>query len=150
ILSFVALILSTSSTAYLGLSSFLFLMFARYAWQLGTGRVRHRVIIFLLLLPILAGVVTSLVLLTPALKAYANGALDTIFWHKLSSDSGIERSAWNTSAMANFYDTYGLGVGTGSLRASSLPVAVLATIGVPGGLLYLAFLVRALHGPPAR
>jgi hypothetical protein len=145
LLSFIALVFSTSTTAYVGASLFLAFVFLRCCWHIGIGRISRPAAIFVLFAPIMLSVLVILVVLTPSLNEYAHEALRTIFWDKLSSSSGVERSAWNANGLRNFYDSYGLGVGVGSLRASSLPVAVLASIGAPGAMFYLAFVFRMLR-----
>ena len=62
-------------------------------------------------------------------SAYAQNLIDTMVLNKLSTASGIERSAWNEQALQNFFDTFGFGVGNGSVRASSFPIGVLASLG---------------------
>jgi hypothetical protein len=59
---------------------------------------------------------------------------------KLSSRSGDMRALWNAQAWANFRDTYGLGVGMGSARASSFALVLLSNLGALGTLMFLAFL----------
>ena len=44
---------------------------------------------------------------------------------------------------------HGIGVGLGSARASSFALVLLSNVGVPGTLLFLAFLGRVLVPPPA-
>jgi len=68
--------------------------------------------------------------------------LDTLVFNKMSTDSGIERSSWNRQALQNFYDTFGFGVGNGSVRASSFPVGLLASLGIPGAVLFGMFFIR--------
>jgi hypothetical protein len=63
---------------------------------------------------------------------------------KASTSSGIERTAWNVFAIQNFVDTYGLGAGIGSVRASSFVIAVIANLGVIGGLAYFIFIFQVL------
>jgi hypothetical protein len=46
--------------------------------------------------------------------------------------------------LINFTDTYGLGAGVGSVRASSFPIAVLGNIGALGALTYGLFLFEVL------
>jgi hypothetical protein len=69
--------------------------------------------------------------------------LDTMVFNKASSVSGVERAYWNAKSMEAFFDTYGMGVGMGSSRASSWLVAVLSQLGFVGTLMF-AFLVAAL------
>src|SRR6202043_878008 len=43
----------------------------------------------------------------------------------------------------NFLDSYGLGVGLGTVRTSSFPIALLSNVGVPGTIFYLLFAATA-------
>jgi hypothetical protein len=45
--------------------------------------------------------------------------------------------------MGAFFGSYGLGVGLGTVRTSSFPVALLSNVGVPGTIFYLFFVVSA-------
>ena len=56
---------------------------------------------------------------------------------KVSSSSYSERSGADDAAYETFLDTYGLGVGLGSSRASSYLPGLLATTGIVGTLLYI-------------
>jgi hypothetical protein len=69
--------------------------------------------------------------------------IDTLIFSKSDSDSAIQRSAWNTFALQNFFDSYGLGVGLGTVRTSSFPIALLSNVGVPGTIFYLLFAASA-------
>ncbi|MEM9248490.1 MAG: hypothetical protein AAGB05_07315 [Pseudomonadota bacterium] len=73
--------------------------------------------------------------------------LDISLFNKLDSASGVERTSWNAQAWRNFLDTYGIGAGLGSVRASSWPMATLGSIGVLGTALYLAFLGSVAAAP---
>jgi len=64
--------------------------------------------------------------------------------NKAGSSSGIERMSWNSQGVTNFLDTYGIGVGLGSIRASSFIVVVLANLGVVGVVCYGTFAGRSL------
>jgi hypothetical protein len=70
--------------------------------------------------------------------------LDEVIFNKSTSASGIERASWNTFALQNFFDSYGIGVGLGTVRTSSFPVALLSNVGVPGTIFYLFFITSAL------
>jgi len=72
--------------------------------------------------------------------------VDLLVLSKSTSSSAVERGSWNTYGLQNFLDTYGLGVGLGTARTSSFPVAVLSNVGVPGALFFLLFTLTAL-GP---
>jgi hypothetical protein len=150
-LSLVALTFSTSTTAYVGTSIFLLLTFAKCLSRTTVARVTPQTASFVLIMPLLVAVVATAVLLNDELNAYMHQAIDTVLLTKLSSSSGLERTAWNTQALANFRDTYWLGGGIGSLRASSLPLVVLGSIGIAGAFLYGAFVCGVLvHATPQR
>lgn len=64
---------------------------------------------------------------------------------KATSTSGMVRQASNLSGLDNLYDTYGIGIGAGSARISSLGIGMLANFGVFGFLtilLYVVWLIR--------
>jgi hypothetical protein len=75
---------------------------------------------------------------------------DSTVLGKLDSDSGVERGSWNQKAWSNFLETYGLGVGLGSARASSYPLVLLSNVGIIGTLLFVMFVISACRSAPAR
>ena len=91
----------------------------------------------------LAGLVI-VIALNDAYWASLQNLLDTLVLNKMSTDSGIERSSCNKQALQNLFDTFGFGVGNGSVRASSFPVGVLASLGVFGVLIFGMFFVKVL------
>ncbi len=141
VLSFIALLFSTSTTAYAGLSGYLFVEFSIIAGKFLFGRVRPQMLVFLVCAPILMALVVIMICLNDASYAYVSNLLDTIVFNKMSTGSGIERSTWNSQAVQNFLDTFGFGVGNGSVRASGFPIAVIASLGFPGTLTYGLFLL---------
>lgn len=60
-----------------------------------------------------------------------------------SSASGEERAYWNVKSLQSIVDTSGLGIGFGSSRASSWPIAVLSQLGFFGSLM-MALLLGVL------
>lgn len=67
----------------------------------------------------------------------------TVF-NKLDSGAGVERSSWNRQAWQNFVDTYGIGVGLGSARASSLLFVLISNLGLLGTPFFFAFAKRCI------
>jgi hypothetical protein len=65
--------------------------------------------------------------------------LDALIFSKSTTDSGVVRGTWNSFALQNFFDSYGFGVGLGTARASSFPIAFLSNVGIPGAIFYLSF-----------
>ncbi|WP_380058325.1 hypothetical protein ACFE33_06680 [Falsihalocynthiibacter sp. SS001] len=76
--------------------------------------------------------------------------LDNAVFDKIDSQSGVERMSWNAQALTNFVDTYLLGAGLGSIRASNWLIACLGSIGVIGTALYLMFLYSVVRVPVPR
>jgi hypothetical protein len=72
--------------------------------------------------------------------------IDTAIVDKSSSESGQERAYWNVKSLQNFVDTLGLGIGFGSSRASSWPVAVLSQLGLLGSLMMAMLLAVIARG----
>ncbi|WP_088279091.1 hypothetical protein [Ideonella sp. A 288] len=146
-----ALLLSTSSTAFGGLA----LLYALYAASAGVRLLQAPRELRLgrgALLALLAAcaVVAALLLWPPLLDGVVR-MVQTTLWTKLDSASGQERSFWNRQAWLAFTDTWGLGVGVGSTRASSYPLVLLSNLGVIGTLLFVGFVAqtggRALVAP---
>lgn len=140
LLTLVVLLRSTSSSAYLGLVLFMLLLgtliLFRSAW---TSPSRRSVTVSAILAVITC---LSLILLfgayelSPDVAQFFNRAL----FEKAESSSGVERMMWNTYALKNFFDTWMIGAGVGSIRASNWLVACLGSIGLLGTLVYLLFL----------
>jgi hypothetical protein len=140
-IAFVALIFSTSTTAYVGLSVFLAFSYLEIFSRFLRGSITSQMAIFIFVVPVVAAIIVLAILFNDAYSDYLRNLLDTFVLKKMSTDSGIERSSWNRQAMQNFFDTFGFGTGNGSLRSSSFPVAVLANLGVVGAVLFVLFFV---------
>lgn len=79
----------------------------------------------------------------PELIQPAYGVFEELILNKTTSDSYAGRSSWNASAWDAFKDTFGLGVGLGSARTSSWPIAVISNTGV-FGTAFLAFFLAQI------
>jgi hypothetical protein len=144
LVSLALLLGSTSGTAYAGLAVYLACLGCELLWRAYTrGNV-----------PRLSALVTSVCLVLLGIGLAFTFELDvsrrvTAFFDetvagKLDSVSGVERGSWNRQAWSNFIDTYGVGVGLGSARASSFPLVLLSNVGAVGTLLFLSFLRQVL------
>lgn len=141
------LLRSTSSASYVAGIVFL-LTFALMSVTLGAkSRINRRglslafggaLIAWLALLAIFTAYQT-----VESLSAF----LDTVLFEKADSSSGVERMRWNTYAWQNFLDTWLLGAGIGSVRASNWLLACLASIGLIGTLVFLGFLYTLARLP---
>lgn len=76
-------------------------------------------------------------------------AINRLIFEKADSSSGIERAAWAMGGLEAFRESWGLGVGVGSMRSNGLAFAVLGSMGLVGLLSLGAFIVLAF-GPSAR
>lgn len=150
LVSLLLLALSTSTTAYAGTALYLGLLaitMARHALLRGAKRYGFSLLFAALTAPIAAWLVVSLL---PSLTDGISDMVERMVFSKLDSSSGKERSAWNWHAFQNFIDTFGVGIGTGSARASSYPLSLLSNLGVLGALCFAGFLSTLLAMPNAR
>ena len=70
--------------------------------------------------------------------------------NKGESISGIERSAWNSTALDIFKRTHFWGIGMSSIRASSLALGLLAQVGIIGTLLFANGMYSIIKGGLSR
>jgi hypothetical protein len=133
------LLISTSTTAYAALSLYLLgcsaALLARVYLQ---GRLqRARALIGWA--TVLGLAVGAVALLAPQVFTRVANFAELTVLSKMQSSSGVERNSWNQHAWSNFLDTYGLGVGLGSARASGFALVLLSNVGLFGTLMFLAF-----------
>jgi hypothetical protein len=140
----IALLASTSTTAYAGVGVLLALEYLGCIKAMREGRGTSSCVVFALLGPLLALVAIVMLALDHSSWLFAQDLLNKTLFDKMTSSSGMERSSWNTQAVANFVATSGFGVGVGSTRASSLLFAVLGQLGVFGSITYGIFIVTVL------
>ncbi|AUX80126.1 hypothetical protein [Sinorhizobium fredii] len=141
----VALVLSTSATALVGLAVVVPFLWSRsVASALGSRRAgRTGFLLAVAALMPLALMMT--ITLFPATAESINQFLDEILLSKADSQSGRERMAWNAAAYQTFLDTSGLGAGLGSARASSYLLVLLSNVGVPGTAAFCLFVAATLR-----
>jgi len=141
-----AMIISTSTTGYAAFVLFLLMVIVWLLYTLFTqGWTR---------MPQLAvfGLGCGLLIIAAlyAFDAVPTSVSDVLSatMNKSDSRSGIERAAMNTQAWSNFVDTYGIGAGLGSARASSFLFVILSNVGVFGAFLFFTFVAKVLLAPP--
>lgn len=139
--------LSTSSTGLAGMPVMLAVLYFT-AFQLSLFHQRPASSITVVFAPILAFVLLFAILLMPSVAGPIQGYIDDIVLNKLDSQSGVERSMWNAVAFENFKDTWGVGVGLGTTRSSSLLLAILSNTGVLGLIFYMMFCFKAFARSP--
>ncbi|WJR81406.1 hypothetical protein [Bradyrhizobium sp. NP1] len=143
-LSLVALVFSTSTTAYVGLAGILPYFYLEVLLGATRRPMTRQGGLFVLAAPIILVVGAICIGLSDPASAYVKDLLDTMIFNKMSTNSGIERAMWNSQALQNILDTAGLGVGNGSLRASSFPISVLASFGIIGTPIFAMFFILVL------
>ncbi|MEN3110950.1 hypothetical protein ACFONG_03740 [Uliginosibacterium paludis] len=144
--SLVVLLLSTSSAGYGGIALYaacaVAVSLASGLRQGGKTHVGH----YMALGAWGALAITILLLALPSLREQAWTIIESTLLYKGESSSAMERGEWNLVSWNAFLDTWGLGVGLGSARASSLPMVLVSNLGLPGTLLFLAFIWQVLLG----
>ncbi|MDE1992412.1 MAG: hypothetical protein KGI75_07900, partial [Rhizobiaceae bacterium] len=139
-----ALILSTSATALVGLGVVVPVLclqsFLASRVEPGTGRP-------VMIVGIMAAaplIIMFVLVAMPDLAAGMQDFLDEMLFSKANSQSGQERFMWNAMAYKTFLDTYGFGAGLGSARASSFGLVMLSNLGVLGALIFAIFVIAIL------
>jgi hypothetical protein len=144
LVSLVLVILSTSSTGLAGTPLVLIILYLTALMRGGFYPGRPLSSAIVLCAPILVVAVILAVLLDDAACETVRSYVDLLIFSKSGTSSGIERNAWNAAAIQNFFDSLGLGVGLGTVRTSSFPIALLSNVGIPGSIFYLLFAFTAL------
>ncbi len=147
VLLLLLLLASTSSTAYGGLFALGLAAAAGIGRALLSDRLRPDDLKILALLGFGLALILGLALYRERIFDPVVELVNASLLDKAKSSSGQERTYWNVKSMQAFFDTGLLGVGMGSSRASSWPVAVLSQIGLIGAMLMgvlVALIVRGL------
>jgi len=135
IMALLALLISTSTTAYLGLMGLLPIwLFFALGYQ---TRLRRRTVAALLAIGIL--ITASL----PAVLAHetVRKVLDSSLVSKATTSSFIHRTAADLRALEILLETGGVGVGLGGNRPSSFAASLISTTGVVGLGLFVSFVI---------
>lgn len=140
LLSFAAILFSTSSSAYVALGIYCSLLFLRCAFSAASGRSSRRAFAIAVITPAGGLLLLLSLMLLPHIWSALSEFLGTTLLNKLDTQSGIERSLWNEQGLRVFLETGMLGAGVGSVRTSSWVVALLANTGLVGLILFIAFL----------
>jgi transposase len=146
------LVLSTSTTAYAGLAVLLLIFGLSWLWRLSTGQLSGRDMAILVAAGVGFATVLGILLFGDGRLDLAARLVETTLLEKSTSASAGERFYWNQKSWMAFLDTYGLGVGLGSSRASSSFIAILSQLGIAGcllfSLIFFEFAKRPVRTPP--
>ncbi len=142
----VMIALSTSSTGYVGMAVLGAVLVAYGLREASRGRAAGWQ--SLILVYAAAALILSIVVFKADILQKGVEMVDEMVFHKTQSSSYIERSSWNRVTFQAFLDTFGLGAGLGSARASSWVVSILGNIGAVGAGLMLGFLCLVYFSRP--
>ncbi|WP_019905975.1 hypothetical protein [Methylobacterium sp. 77] len=137
-------VLSTSSTGLVGAAFVLAILYLTALRRCGLGQAERTSAVTVVLGPLVLIVAVLMILVDSRTATRVYDHVDTLVLSKATTNSGLQRSGWNAYAWQNFLDSRGLGVGLGTNRTSSFPLAVLSNVGLPGAIFYLLFAASAL------
>ncbi len=140
------LLLSTSSTAYVGLA---FLAAVAIVHIVADPSAQRRMRALAVLV---AGAIAFAVCAGAILSAEPGSGvlgeframLEAATLRKQYSASAIERAMWSDTAIQAGFDTFLLGTGFGTVRASGILPTLFGAVGAPGLLLFAAFVAAAM------
>lgn len=137
----IVLMLSTSSTAYVGFAGYALVLACRAA--LMPPYLRGDKLIAIGAVALLGVAFAALLMITSSEAAQAfEEMIRQMTVDKASSDSGLQRAFWARQGLDAFFASYGLGIGAGSFRSSSIATAILGGMGVVGIVSFAAYLLR--------
>ena len=138
------LIFSTSSTAYFALGIYgLFFVLRTLALPgiSDIGKARSAVVALML-----AGFVAAIIyVVSPEIIHSLNDVVKRMTVEKSTSDSSLQRMFWAMQGWDAFRHSWGLGIGAGSFRSSSLVLAILGSMGVIGVVTLAIYLANVFQ-----
>lgn len=144
LLLLVALVLSTSTTAYIGIAGYFAILTLRQLLFPATIASSKLVSIAIGVLVVTVGTLAILIVRPEYLKV-VDLVYRIMIVNKSESESGLVRLMWARQGLEAFWVSGGLGVGVGSFRSSSLGTAILGSMGLIGVATYAAQLLRVIQ-----
>lgn len=142
--SLAGLVFSTSATALLGLAVVFPFLWIRSIITVFQRKNPGRPVFLAALFLIVPLVLLTVVNLFPEMVSTVYDFLDEMLLSKVDSQSGRERAMWNAAAYEAFVNTFGMGAGLGSARASSYLLVLLSNVGVLGLVIFCIFVATIL------
>jgi hypothetical protein len=142
------LVLSTSSTAYVSMGVGFMVLIGLLVLEVSRGQISKPLLLSIGLMWVGMTGVILIVLFDPDRLKPLMTLFEQMVLNKAQSSSARERFFWNQVSWQAFVDTWGLGVGLGSSRASSWLVAVLSQLGVVGIALFSLLIWLAIQPGP--
>ena len=141
---FLTLLISTSSTAYVGLAAYSAAVLVRLLFFFGTIPIRKGLAILVCLLT-LAGCAIALIVGSEGIANEVGKILRLTTTDKLHSASGAARGMWAMQGLHAFFNSGGLGIGVGSFRSSSIVTAILGSSGVIGIVALVCYVAKVFR-----
>lgn len=139
--------LSTSSSGLVGLGLFGFLAVIEWIWRAQSKTenklAKRGLIVEIWILNILVIATLIVFMLKPQLFNPIIELVDTMVFKKTESSSFEERSMWTSVSWEALIDSYGIGIGLGSTRASNGVVSLVSSVGFLGAFFYYGFLLQS-------
>ncbi|MDQ0419508.1 hypothetical protein J2045_000518 [Peteryoungia aggregata LMG 23059] len=147
LVSCLMIVRSTSSSGIAGLPVCLAILYVSSIFRAGGASGTRASALVVASLPVAALAVGFLLALNENFYATVYNFIDITLLSKPTSLSAIERGTWNAYGIANFFGSYGFGVGLGTARTSSFAIALLSNVGIPGTFFFLMFLATSIVLP---
>lgn len=144
LLTAVMLVLSTSSTAFICLAIYAVLMVPRLLFFTSGERRLAKALTLAGLGIATVAVVLVLVAVNPTAARAFQDIVEMMTTEKMDSASGRERLSWAMQGFEAFVATYGVGIGVGSFRSSSMVSAVVGSTGIIGTVALMAYMTAVL------
>lgn len=137
-----ALLFSTSSTAYVALAGYGTMLVLR-ALLVPQSTPSTKLLVAMGLMLAGCAAVLLIAAVFPDMGAKFAHILEVVTVNKTSSYSGRQRYFWAMQGFDAFAASAGLGIGAGSFRSSSLVTAILGSMGIIGLTAFTAHMLRA-------
>ncbi len=141
---FLTLLVSTSSTAYVGLIAYGAAVTVRLLLFYGAIPVRKGLTILVCLLS-LAACGMAVIIGSEAIAETVGRILRLTTTDKLDSASGAARATWALQGLRVFLSSGGLGIGVGSFRSSSIFAAILGSTGIIGFVAFICYVAKVFR-----
>jgi len=137
------LFFSTSSTAYMGLLSYLLFFMLRTVMLPHVADQMKMVRVIMAMGAMVIG--TAIVLaVNPGLPEMVWDMILVMTVDKSSSESAEVRLIWAMQGVRLLFETWGIGAGPGSFRSSSMITAMMGSVGVIGTIAFFVYLMQVL------
>jgi hypothetical protein len=137
---FAVLLISTSSTAYVSIAAYAFVLTFRMT-LVPSSTVPSKKFAMLAFIGVGISSFLAVAVFNPAIVDFLLEIFQQLTFGKLATESGVQRSLWAQQGFDTFRISYGLGVGAGSFRSSSLLTAIIGSTGIIGVAAFAAHLI---------